>query len=71
MLSFAHRGFAQADEGYARVTTGWGYYLASLQLYLERRSKSERGLSRKTYLQRVSEPRGDPRYGTRPTISAT
>jgi hypothetical protein len=93
VLSFAHRGFAQADEGYARVTTGWGYYLVSLQLYLEtgkgdgepwpalgevmagiadtlnvrailveRRSKSERGLSRKTYLQRVF------RTSRRPTL---
>lgn len=35
VLSFAHRGFAQADEGYARVTTGWAYYLVSLQQYLE------------------------------------
>ena len=31
VLSFAHRGFAQADEGYALVTTGWAYYLVSLQ----------------------------------------
>lgn len=35
VLSFAHRGFKQADEGYARVTTGWAYYLVSLQQYLE------------------------------------
>jgi uncharacterized protein YndB with AHSA1/START domain len=35
VLSCAHRGFAQADEGYTRVTTGWGHYLVSLQLYLE------------------------------------
>jgi len=35
VLSFAHRGFKQADEGYARTTTGWGYYLVSLQQYLE------------------------------------
>jgi hypothetical protein len=35
VLSFAHRGFNQADEGYARVTTGWAYYLISLQQYLE------------------------------------
>ncbi len=33
-LSFAHRGFAQADKIYA-LTTGWGYYLVSLQQYLE------------------------------------
>ncbi len=35
ILHFAHRGFAQADEGYALVTTGWAYYLVSLQQYLE------------------------------------
>ena len=35
VLCFAHRGFKQADEGYARTTTGWGYYLVSLQQYLE------------------------------------
>ena len=34
-LLFAHRGFAEADEGYARVTTGWGIYLQSLRQYLE------------------------------------
>ena len=35
VLAFAHRGLACADENYARVTTGWGYYLISLQHYLE------------------------------------
>jgi Activator of Hsp90 ATPase homolog 1-like protein len=35
ILSFAHRGFEKGDEGYARVTTGWAYYLVSLQQYLE------------------------------------
>jgi len=35
VLAFAHRGFAQADEGYALVTTGWAYFLVSLQQYLE------------------------------------
>jgi uncharacterized protein YndB with AHSA1/START domain len=35
VLSFAHRGFEHADEGYARVTTGWGIYLGSLKQYLE------------------------------------
>jgi uncharacterized protein YndB with AHSA1/START domain len=34
-LLFAHRGFAQADENYARVTTGWAYFLISLQQYVE------------------------------------
>jgi hypothetical protein len=24
VLSFAHRGFANADKGFALVTTGWG-----------------------------------------------
>jgi hypothetical protein len=35
VLFFAHRGFKQADEAYARVTTGWEYFLVSLQQYLE------------------------------------
>lgn len=35
VLSFAHRGFEHADEGYVLVTTGWGYYLVSLQQYLQ------------------------------------
>ncbi len=35
VLCFAHRGFRQADEAYAMFTTGWGYYLVSLQQYLE------------------------------------
>ncbi len=35
VLSFAHRGFEHADDGYACVTTGWDYYLVSLQQYLE------------------------------------
>jgi uncharacterized protein YndB with AHSA1/START domain len=35
LLRFTHRGFAQADDSYARTTTGWGYYLVSLQQYLE------------------------------------
>lgn len=35
VLSFAHRGFAQADEGYAMCTTGWAYYLVSLRQYVE------------------------------------
>jgi uncharacterized protein YndB with AHSA1/START domain len=35
ILSFAHRGFAEAGEGYALVNTGWAYYLVSLQQYLE------------------------------------
>lgn len=35
VVSFAHRGFKEADEAYALTTTGWGYYLVSLQQYLE------------------------------------
>jgi hypothetical protein len=35
VLSFAHRSFKHADEDYALVTTGWTYYLISLQQYLE------------------------------------
>jgi uncharacterized protein YndB with AHSA1/START domain len=35
VLLFAHRGFAEASENYARVTTGWAYFLFSLQRYLE------------------------------------
>ena len=35
VVAFAHRGIARADEGFARVTTGWGYYLVSLAQYLE------------------------------------
>jgi hypothetical protein len=35
VLSFAHRGLADADDGYALVNTGWGYYLVSLRQYVE------------------------------------
>jgi uncharacterized protein YndB with AHSA1/START domain len=38
VLSFAQRGFVEANEWYARTTTGWAYYLVSLQQYLERGS---------------------------------
>lgn len=34
-LSFAHRGFAEADQRYASATTRWGAYLMSLKNYLE------------------------------------
>ena len=34
VLSFAHRGFHKADEGFAGANTRWGYYLVSLQEYL-------------------------------------
>lgn len=40
VLSFAHRGFAHADDGYASATTRWGAYLISLKAYLETRSGS-------------------------------
>ena len=35
VLNFAHRGFRHADEAYAMFTTGWGYYLVSLNHYVE------------------------------------
>jgi len=35
IVSLAHRGFPQADDVYAMCTTGWGYYLVSLQQYLQ------------------------------------
>jgi uncharacterized protein YndB with AHSA1/START domain len=35
VLAFAHRGFKEAGDIYALCTTGWGYYLVSLQQYLE------------------------------------
>lgn len=34
-LTFAHRGFLQADNSYASATTRWGFYLLSLKRYLE------------------------------------
>jgi uncharacterized protein YndB with AHSA1/START domain len=36
VLSFAHRGFEQADEHYAQTTTSWGVYLQALKDYLEK-----------------------------------
>jgi uncharacterized protein YndB with AHSA1/START domain len=36
VVSFAHRGFEQADEHYAQTTTGWGVYLQRLKDYLEK-----------------------------------
>ena len=35
VLAFAHRGFAEPDDIYAMTTTGWAYYLVSLQQYVE------------------------------------
>jgi len=35
VLLFSHRGFREADDWFARTTTGWAYYLVSLQQYLE------------------------------------
>ena len=34
-LRFAHRGLRHADDGFARVTSGWAFYLASLRQYVE------------------------------------
>lgn len=36
VVLFAQRGFVRSDETYALCTTGWGYYLVSLQQYLEK-----------------------------------
>jgi uncharacterized protein YndB with AHSA1/START domain len=36
VVSFAHRGFKEADERYAQTTTGWGVYLQQLKEYLEK-----------------------------------
>jgi len=35
MIAFAHCGFPDADDEYAMCTTGWGYYLVSLQQLLQ------------------------------------
>jgi uncharacterized protein YndB with AHSA1/START domain len=35
ILRFAHYGFREADDGFARVSTGWAHHLTSLQRYLE------------------------------------
>lgn len=35
VLRFAHRGYAEANDGYAIVTTGWAYFLVSLRRYAE------------------------------------
>jgi len=35
VISFAHRGFKEANEGFERVTSGWAYYLESLKQFLE------------------------------------
>ena len=35
VIHFTHCGFPLANEAYALCTTGWGYYLISLQQYLE------------------------------------
>ncbi len=34
-LLFSHSGWTHADDEYALCTTGWGYYLVSLQQYLQ------------------------------------
>ena len=35
ILAFAHRGFAHENEWFARVTTGWAYFLVSLKRFVE------------------------------------
>jgi uncharacterized protein YndB with AHSA1/START domain len=35
VLSFAHRGFKEADQRFASAATRWAYYLFSLKQYLE------------------------------------
>lgn len=35
VLSLAQRGFSKVDEGFALVTRGWGYFMQSLQKYIE------------------------------------
>ena len=35
VLAFAHRGFPQSDESFARPNTRWSYYLLSLKRYAE------------------------------------
>jgi uncharacterized protein YndB with AHSA1/START domain len=35
LLSFAHRGFEQADDRYAMFDTGWGVYLERLKQAVE------------------------------------
>jgi uncharacterized protein YndB with AHSA1/START domain len=36
VVSFAHRGFKEADERYAQITTAWGVDLHNLKEYLEK-----------------------------------
>lgn len=35
LLHFSQSGYAQADDTYALMNTGWAYYLVSLKQYLE------------------------------------
>lgn len=35
VVAFAHRGFAEADDDYARVSTGWAWFLISLRQLVE------------------------------------
>ena len=35
VLAFAHRGYDEAGEDFARVTTAWAYYLLSLRQYAQ------------------------------------
>jgi uncharacterized protein YndB with AHSA1/START domain len=34
-LYFAHRGFAEDNEGYRKVTAGWAHYLQNLKRLIE------------------------------------
>lgn len=34
-LDFAHRGFAEDEEGYRKVTAGWAHYLQNLKRFVE------------------------------------
>ena len=36
MLHFSQDGFAEADDTFALMNTGWAYYLVSLKQYLEK-----------------------------------
>lgn len=35
LLHFCQEGYAEADDSYALMNTGWAYYLVSLKQYLE------------------------------------
>jgi len=35
IIRFTHRDFPEADDGFARVSTGWAHYLTNLKRYLD------------------------------------